>query len=124
MVASKEAISGAVLSLVLKNTNGASLFKVMNTRYAQRISIPGEEKPCLISLRFQFPHLSKGKYTVSFEIKSGPGASQAAYHLVNDALIVEVDNEQLSYRTDAVLAIPIARFQLHSSFHDMTSLSS
>jgi teichoic acid transport system ATP-binding protein len=121
LVASKESIPGAVLSLVLKNTNGTSLLKVINTKYAQQISIPGEDKPCLISLHFQFPHLSKGKYTVSFEIKSGQGLNQTTYHLVNDALIVEVNNEQLSYRTDAVLAIPIARFQMHSLLHNMTS---
>jgi len=122
LVSSKKAVQKVIVSLFVKSIFGSNLIKINNVQYAQRISIPGGDKPCLISLKFQFPHLSKGKYSVSFEIKSSKDHNEVCYHLTNDAIILEVIYIQPNYQTDAVLAIPTAQFQVHSSLNEISAL--
>ncbi len=115
LITSEQWIGNASFQLTLNNKNGISVFKIMNSRYQHTFGLPKENRPAFLSVQFPFPHLSNGQYTLSLVIKSPEGSETDQYHIVHDAIIVEVANVQPPYTSESTVVIPQATFQVFKS---------
>ena len=112
-ITSEVLIKNATIQLTLNNGYGSPVFQINNKTPKQFLMIAPENRPTVVSVQFQFPHISNGNYSFSLEVTSPEDSEIRHSHIVHDALVVEVVNKDPKYKTAALLVMPEATFQLH-----------
>ncbi len=112
-ITSEVLIKNATIQLTLDNVYGSPVFQINNRTHKQFLMIPPDNRPTVISVQFQFPHICNGKYSLSLQVSSPKDSEIEHYHIVHDAIVVEVANKEPKYKTDALMVITEATFQTH-----------
>jgi len=98
------------LQLTLNGQYGSTIFKISGGIF-QQSSTFDIGKPFIITVRFIFPHIGNGRYTMSFGIVTPVNNNIQKHHWVHDALILEVFNNDIKYKMGTLLVIDKAIIQ-------------
>lgn len=112
-ITSELLIKNATIQLTLNNTYGSPVFQINNRTHKQFLMIAPENRPTVLSIQFQFPHICNGSYSFTLEVNSPENSEIEHNHTVHDALVVEVVNRDPKYKSAAMMVIPEATFQIH-----------
>lgn len=110
-IAAKKEVSHPVIEMSMNGPYGASVWKISSSAFPCDIDFE-KDKPKVISLRFQFPQLGNGRYTLSFGMFTLNNGETTVLHMVHDALIVDVFNPDIKYRQGTQLVITHAELEV------------
>jgi len=92
------------IKLTLNGQTGSPIFTISGDMYKERILLE-EKKTNIVAIDFIFPSISNGRYTFSFGVLSIKDGNKKYLHWVHDAILIEVFNPDIKYKTDAQLVI-------------------
>jgi len=92
------------IELIFNSPFGSPVFKISSYALGKKLILePG--KPNIVAVRFGFPTLGNGRYTISAGVILNQNDEQEHHHWVHDALIIEVFNPDEKYKMGTLLVI-------------------
>jgi len=110
-ITSEQSFNNVMLELIFNSALGTSVFKINSNQHKAILQI-NKKQQNIACLRFKFPHLANGKYTISLTIKTHHADESQQQHLVHDAMILNVYNPDNKYKTNAQFVIPDAEIRI------------
>jgi hypothetical protein len=96
------------VQLVLNGQFSAEVFNINNHHLHQPITLqPG--KPNLVVFEFTFPSLVNGNYSVSLAVSDLSAGSLTYFHLIHDAMMLNVENSDVRYKLGTQMVVEDAK---------------
>lgn len=103
------------IGLVLKDRLGNSIFGIGNYIYEIDICNLEKDQEYIISLAFEFPHISNGEYSLTVALSEGTQSVHSQIHYIHDIYQLRILNPELPYTLEHYLVLPRDRVEITAS---------
>lgn len=107
----KETLKNVNLQVTVNGQFGSPVIKIRSNQYHKPFTLQ-KDVPVILTVDVDFPHISNGRCTVSLNLYTFIDTMEQCIHWVHDALIVDVANNDLKYKTGSLVVIRQAEFAL------------
>ena len=97
-------IKNPVFQLLLNDRFGTNILNIFSSAYNRELFI-GDKKSSIVKFSFEFPKIGNGRFSFSFGLLSQHNDTKQYIHWIHDALVIEVLNKDIKYKTKALLIL-------------------
>jgi ABC-type polysaccharide/polyol phosphate transport system ATPase subunit len=110
-ILAKKDIGNVNVQIVMNSHLGNTIMKLRSNQFRPPFKLLSGNV-AIMSIDFQFPHIGNGRYTLSYGLYTFADQDELAIHWVHDGLIAEVFNDDLKYKSGALIVIRNAGFEM------------